>query len=307
MTLQDIIKERIVILDGAMGTEIQGFRLGERDFRGERFREVSGMMSGNNDMLNLTRPGVIREIHRRYLEAGADLITTNTFSSQRISQADYHLEDYAYEMAFEGARIARSMADEFSTEEHPRFVCGSVGPTNKTCSMSSDVSNPAARDLTYDQLYQAYHEQIEAMMEGGIDILLIETIFDTLNAKVAIDAAESVMAAKGKKIPIMLSVTVSDLAGRTLSGQTLQAFLASISSYDIFSVGLNCSFGAAQMKPFLKELAQHAPYYIICTRVTHYYYDLASPLQCPRYTLATLISDKKSVVDRKIHYLCMLE
>ena len=262
MTLQDIIKERIVILDGAMGTEIQGFRLGERDFRGERFREVSGMMSGNNDMLNLTRPGVIREIHRRYLEAGADLITTNTFSSQRISQADYHLEDYAYEMAFEGARIARSMADEFSTEEHPRFVCGSVGPTNKTCSMSSDVSNPAARDLTYDQLYQAYHEQIEAMIEGGIDILLIETIFDTLNAKVAIDAAESVMAAKGKKIPIMLSVTVSDLAGRTLSGQTLQAFLASISSYDIFSVGLNCSFGAAQMKPFLKELAQHAPYYI---------------------------------------------
>ena len=262
MTLQDIIKERIVILDGAMGTEIQGFRLRERDFRGERFREVSGMMSGNNDMLNLTRPGVIREIHRRYLEAGADLITTNTFSSQRISQADYHLEDYAYEMAFEGARIARSMADEFSTEEHPRFVCGSVGPTNKTCSMSSDVSNPAARDLTYDQLYQAYHEQIEAMMEGGIDILLIETIFDTLNAKVAIDAAESVMAAKGKKIPVMLSVTVSDLAGRTLSGQTLQAFLASISSYDIFSVGLNCSFGAAQMKPFLKELAQHAPYYI---------------------------------------------
>ena len=262
MTLQEIIKERIVILDGAMGTEIQGFRLGERDFRGERFREVSGMMSGNNDMLNLTRPGVIREIHRRYLEAGADLITTNTFSSQRISQADYHLEDYAYEMAFEGARIARSMADEFSTEEHPRFVCGSLGPTNKTCSMSSDVSNPAARDLTYDQLYQAYHEQIEAMIEGGIDILLIETIFDTLNAKVAIDAAESVMAAKGKKIPIMLSVTVSDLAGRTLSGQTLQAFLASISSYDIFSVGLNCSFGAAQMKPFLKELAQHAPYYI---------------------------------------------
>ena len=262
MTLQDIIKERIVILDGAMGTEIQGFRLGERDFRGERFREVSGMMSGNNDMLNLTRPGVIREIHRRYLEAGADLITTNTFSSQRISQADYHLEDYAYEMAFEGARIARSMADEFSTEEHPRFVCGSVGPTNKTCSMSSDVSNPAARDLTYDQLYQAYHEQIVAMIEGGIDILLIETIFDTLNAKVAIDAAESVMAAKGKKIPVMLSVTVSDLAGRTLSGQTLQAFLASISSYDIFSVGLNCSFGAAQMKPFLKELAQHAPYYI---------------------------------------------
>ena len=262
MTLKEIIKQRILILDGAMGTEIQQFRLSERDFRGERFRDVKGMMSGNNDMLNLSRPGVIREIHRRYLEAGADLITTNTFSSQRISQADYHLEDFAREMAFEGARIARSMADEFSTPEHPRWVCGSVGPTNKTCSMSSDVSNPAARELTYDQLFAAYHEQMEALVEGGVDAILIETIFDTLNAKVAIDAAQRVMAEKGCQLPIMLSVTVSDLAGRTLSGQTLQAFLASISSYDIFSVGLNCSFGAAQMKPFLKELAQHAPYYI---------------------------------------------
>lgn len=262
MTLKELIKQRILILDGAMGTEIQGFQLQERDFRGERFRQVKGMMSGNNDMLNLTRPGVVREIHRRYLEAGADLITTNTFSSQRISQADYHLEDFAREMAFEGARIARSMADEYATEEHPRWVCGSVGPTNKTCSMSSDVSNPAARELTYDQLFAAYHEQIEALVEGGVDVLLIETIFDTLNAKVAIDAARQVMAEKGRELPLMLSVTVSDLAGRTLSGQTLQAFLASISSYDVFSVGLNCSFGAAQMKPFLKELAQHAPYYI---------------------------------------------
>ena len=262
MTLKELIKQRILILDGAMGTEIQGFQLQERDFRGERFRQVKGMMSGNNDMLNLTRPGVVREIHRRYLEAGADLITTNTFSSQRISQADYHLEDFAREMAFEGARIARSMADEYATEEHPRWVCGSVGPTNKTCSMSSDVSNPAARELTYDQLFAAYHEQIEALVEGGVDVLLIETIFDTLNAKVAIDAAHQVMGEKGRELPLMLSVTVSDLAGRTLSGQTLQAFLASISSYDVFSVGLNCSFGAAQMKPFLKELAQHAPYYI---------------------------------------------
>ena len=262
MTLKELIKQRILILDGAMGTEIQGFQLQERDFRGERFRQVKGMMSGNNDMLNLTRPGVVREIHRRYLEAGADLITTNTFSSQRISQADYHLEDFAREMAFEGARIARSMADEYATEEHPRWVCGSVGPTNKTCSMSSDVSNPAARELTYDQLFVAYHEQIEALVEGGVDVLLIETIFDTLNAKVAIDAARQVMTEKGRELPLMLSVTVSDLAGRTLSGQTLQAFLASISSYDVFSVGLNCSFGAAQMKPFLKELAQHAPYYI---------------------------------------------
>ena len=262
MTLKELIRQRILILDGAMGTEIQQFRLSERDFRGERFRDAGGMMSGNNDMLNLTRPGIIREIHRRYLEAGADLITTNTFSSQRVSQADYHLEDFAREMAFEGARIARSMADEFSTAERPRWVCGSVGPTNKTCSMSSDVSNPAARELTYDQLFAAYREQIEALVEGGVDLLLIETIFDTLNAKAAIDAAHRVMAERQRELPLMLSVTVSDLAGRTLSGQTLQAFLASISSYDIFSVGLNCSFGTAQMKPYLRELAQHAPYYI---------------------------------------------
>ena len=262
ISLQELVKRRILILDGAMGTELQGFHLTERDFRGERFKDVPGMMSGNNDMLNLTRPGVVREVYRRYLEAGADLISTNTFSSQRVSQADYHLEDYAREMAYEGVRLARTLVDEYSTDDHPRFVCGSVGPTNKTCSMSSDVSNPAARELTYDGLFEAYREQIEAMIDGGVDVLLIETIFDTLNAKVAIDVAETVMREKGRELPLMISVTVSDLAGRTLSGQTLQAFLASISSYPIFSVGLNCSFGAAQMKPFLKELAQHAPYYI---------------------------------------------
>ena len=296
MTLKELIKQRILILDGAMGTEIQRFQLQERDFRGERFRQVKGMMSGNNDMLNLTRPGVVREIHRRYLEAGADLITTNTFSSQRISQADYHLEDFAREMAFEGARIARSMADEFSTEEHPRWVCGSVGPTNKTCSMSSDVSNPAARELTYDQLFAAYHEQIEAMVEGGVDVLLIETIFDTLNAKVAIDAAHQVMGEKGRELPLMLSVTVSDLAGRTLSGQTLQAFLASISSYDVFSVGLNCSFGAAQMKPFLKELAQHAPYYISA------YPNAGLPNELGQYdeTVASMSPQVKEFIDERL-------
>ena len=260
--IQDIARERIIILDGAMGTEIQTFGLTERDFRGERFRDVPGMMTGNNDMLNLTRPTVIMDIHRRYLQAGADLITTNTFSSQRISQADYHLQDFCREMAYEGARLARAVADEFSTEEWPRFVCGSVGPTNKTCSMSSDVSNPAARDLTYDELREAYAEEIEALIDGGVDALLVETIFDTLNAKAAIDAARGVMDNKGRELPLMLSVTVSDLAGRMLSGQTLQAFLASISSFDVFSVGLNCSFGATQMKPFLKELAQHAPYYV---------------------------------------------
>ncbi|MCR5470112.1 MAG: methionine synthase [Prevotella sp.] len=260
--LNDIIKQRILILDGAMGTKIQTYGLTEEDFRGDRFVNLEGQMKGNNDMLSLTRPDVIADIHRQYLAAGADIIATNTFSSQRISQADYHLEDKAYEIAFEGARIARRVADEFSTPDKPRFVAGSMGPTNKTCSMSPDVSNPAARDLTYDELLAAYEEQAEALIAGGVDALLIETIFDTLNAKVAIDAVDRVMTKKGVELPIMLSVTVSDLAGRTLSGQTLDAFLASVSTYNIFSVGLNCSFGATQMKPFLRELAKHAPYYI---------------------------------------------
>ena len=245
-----------------MGTKIQTYGLTEEDFRGDRFAHFTGQMKGNNDVLSLTRPDVIADIHRLYLEAGADIIATNTFSSQRISQADYHLENEAYEMAFEGARIARQVADQFSTEEKPRFVAGSMGPTNKTCSMSPDVSDPAKRELTYDELLTAYEEQADALIAGGVDALLIETIFDTLNAKVAIDAATRVMTRRGVELPIMISVTVSDLAGRTLSGQTLDAFLASISTYKIFSVGLNCSFGATQMKPFLRELAKRAPYYI---------------------------------------------
>ena len=260
--LNEIIKERILILDGAMGTKIQTYGLTEEDFRGDRFAHFTGQMKGNNDVLSLTRPDVIADIHRQYLEAGADIIATNTFSSQRISQADYHLEEESYEIALEGARIARKEADKFSTEEKPRFVAGSMGPTNKTCSMSPDVSDPAKRELTYDELLAAYEEQADALIEGGVDALLIETIFDTLNAKVAIDAVSRVMARRGIELPIMLSVTVSDLAGRTLSGQTLDAFLASISTYNIFSVGLNCSFGATQMKPFLRELAKRAPYYI---------------------------------------------
>jgi 5-methyltetrahydrofolate--homocysteine methyltransferase len=260
--LNDIIRERILILDGAMGTKIQTYGLSEEDFRGDRFAHIPGQMKGNNDVLSLTRPDVIADIHRKYLEAGADIIATNTFSSQRISQADYHLEDVAREIALAGARIARKVADEYATPEKPRFVAGSIGPTNKTCSMSPDVSNPAARDMTYDELLLAYMEQMDALVEGGVDALLIETIFDTLNAKVAIDAAMRVMEQRGIELPIMLSVTVSDLAGRTLSGQTLDAFLASIQSYPVFSIGLNCSFGATQMKPFLRELAQKAPYYI---------------------------------------------
>ena len=261
-TLREVIKDRIIILDGAMGTMIQQYGLEEDDFRGYRYRNAEGMMKGNNDMLNLTRPDVIEDIHTKYLMAGADIITTNTFSSQRISQADYGLETFAREMALEGARIARKAADRYSTEEKPRFVAGSVGPTNKTCSMSPDVSNPAARELDYATLYEDYLEQIEALEEGGADAVLIETVFDTLNAKAAIDATMEVERRTGRDLPIMLSITVSDLAGRTLSGQTLDAVLASVSSYPIFSIGLNCSFGADQMKPFIKELAHHAPYYI---------------------------------------------
>ena len=262
MTLRDSIKERILILDGAMGTMIQGYKLTETDFRGNL--ELLQMLNyqGNNDMLNLTRPDIIEDIHRRYLKAGADIISTNTFSAQRISQADYHMEDFSYDIALQGARLARKCADEYSTTNKPRFVAGSIGPTNKTCSMSPDVSDPAKRDLTYDTLFNAYSEQVRAMIKGGIDAILIETIFDTLNAKVAIDASLSEMRKVGIDLPIMLSVTITDLSGRTLSGQTLEAFLASISSYPIFSVGLNCSFGAEQMRPYIKELASKAPYYI---------------------------------------------
>ena len=245
-TMRDLIQERVLILDGAMGTMI-GKVLGK---------------TGNSDRLNLERPEIIIDIHRKYLEAGADIITTNTFNAQRVSQADYHLEDKAREMALIGAQLARQCADEFSTTDKPRFVAGSIGPTNKTCSMSPDVSNPALRELTYDALFDAYLEQTDALLEGGVDALLIETIFDSLNAKVAIDASLTAMKQRGREVPIMLSATVSDLAGRTLSGQTLDAFLASISSYPIFSVGLNCSFGASQMIVYLRQLARKAPYYV---------------------------------------------
>ena len=261
-TIEDVIQNRVLVLDGAMGTMIQDYHLTEKDFRGEQFLNVKGQLKGNNDVLNISCPDIIRAIHCRYLEAGADIIETNTFSSQRVSQADYHLENEARNMAFAGARIARKAADDYATEEWPRFVAGAVGPTNKTCSMSPDVSNPAFRDLTYDELLADYIEQIDGLVQGGVDAILIETIFDSLNAKCAIDAAQQVMQERGVHLPIMLSVTISDLAGRTLSGQTLDAFLGSVSSYEIFSIGLNCSFGARQMKPYLKALSRKAPYYI---------------------------------------------
>ena len=246
--LDEIINDRVLILDGAMGTML-GAVLGK---------------VGNSDELNLTRPEIVCDIYRKYLEAGADIISTNTFNGQRISQADYNLQNKAWEMCYRAAKMAREEADKYSTEEKPRFVAGSMGPTNKTLSMSPDVSNPAMRDITYDELLEAYMEQADALMEGGVDAVLIETIFDSLNAKCAIDACMRVMEKRQQLLPIMVSVTVSDLAGRTLSGQTLEAFLASVSTYPIFSIGLNCSFGATQMKPFIRELAQKAPYYISC-------------------------------------------
>ena len=263
-TLKQIINERVLILDGAMGTMIQRYNLSEQDFRGERFAGIPGQMKGNNDLLCLTRPDVIKDIHRKYLEAGADIIETNTFNAQRISMADYHMQDLCREINLAAARLARELADEYTakTPRKPRFVAGSVGPTNKTCSMSPDVNNPALRALTYDELATAYQEQMEALLEGGVDALLIETIFDSLNAKAAIYAAETAMKKIGREVPLMLSVTVSDIAGRTLSGQTLDAFLASVQYAPIFSIGLNCSFGAKQLKPFLEGLAARAPYYI---------------------------------------------
>ena len=263
-TIQEQINERILVLDGAMGTLIQQYGLTEEDFRGERFSEVPGMLKGCNDVLCLTRPDVIADIHRKYLDAGADIIETNTFNATRVSMADYHLEAYCTEINREAARLARRLADEYTAKnpEKPRWVAGSVGPTNKTCSMSPDVNNPAYRALTFDELAEAYMEQMTALLEEGVDTILIETIFDTLNAKAAIYAANRAMEQCGRKVPLMLSVTVSDTGGRTLSGQTLDAFLASVQHADIFSIGLNCSFGAKQLKPFLEQLARRAPYYI---------------------------------------------
>ena len=262
--LERLVNERVLVLDGAMGTMIQRYGLTEADFRGERFKDIPGQMKGNNDLLCLSRPDVIEEIHRKYLEAGADIIETNTFNATAVSMADYHVQKFCREINLAAAKLARKLADEYTlmNPAKPRFVAGSVGPTNKTCSMSPDVNNPAFRALTFDGLKDAYCEQMEALLEGGVDALLIETIFDTLNAKAAIAAAEQSMEKLGRKVPLMLSVTVSDMAGRTLSGQTLEAFLASVQHAPIFSIGLNCSFGARQLKSFLEVLAKRAPYYI---------------------------------------------
>ncbi len=262
MRLEDILKEKILVLDGAMGTMIQRFHLQEDDFRGELLASHPVLLKGNNDLLVLTRPQVIEAIHEKYLVAGADIIETNTFNSNKVSQSDYKTEHLCREMNAAAVRIARRLADKYSSPAKPRFVVGSVGPTSRTCSISPDVENPAYRNLTFDELAQAYIEQMEVLITEGVDALLIETIFDTLNAKAAIYAAEQAMEQIGRQVPIMLSMTVADAAGRTLSGQTVEAFVASVVRGNILSVGLNCSFGASQMKPFIKRLADIAPCYI---------------------------------------------
>lgn len=266
MKIEEILADRILILDGAMGTMIQQYKLTEADFRGERFKDSQRLLKGNNDLLSLTRPDVIGQIHREYLQAGADIIETNTFSANGISLQDYGMSHLAAEINLAAATLAREAADEFTriTPHKPRFVAGSIGPTNKTASMSPRVEDPMYRDATFDDFRAAYKEQILALTEGGVDLLLIETIFDTLNAKAAIFAAEEVAAQTGKRTPLILSVTLSDQTGRTLSGQTLGAFVASVSHANLLAMSINCSLGAAQLKPYVKELGRIAPYYI-CT------------------------------------------
>lgn len=263
-TFLKLLSERILILDGGMGTMIQGFKLTEKDYRGERFADFGTDLRGNNDLLCITRPDVIKSIHRQYLDAGADIFATNTFNANAISMADYDMQSYVREMNLAAGKLGREVADTFMAEHPERtvFVAGSVGPTNKTASMSPDVSNPAFRAVTYKDVYNAYREQVDALVDGGVDIILFETTFDTLNVKAGLEAAETVLKEKGKDLPIMLSLTLAAQGGRTLSGQTLAAVLASIQHTHIVSIGLNCSFGAADMKPYLEELAKHAPYYI---------------------------------------------
>ena len=247
--LNDALQERILLLDGGFGTMVQRYGLSEADYRGERFRELPGQLRGCNDLLNLTRPDIIREIHTRYLQAGADLITTNSFNANAISLTDYGISDLAREIARAAASIARAAADEYTQRNpsKPRFVAGSMGPTNRTASMSADVSDPAAREVTFSQLAEAYGEQARGLVEGGADVLLIETVFDTLNAKAALYAVDRLGEELGRQLPVMVSGTLADASGRTLSGQTVEAFWVSVSHARLLSVGLNCAYGARQM------------------------------------------------------------
>lgn len=270
-TLLQVIQNRILILDGAMGTMIQRYKLDEEDFRTPELANHPKSLKGNNDLLSLSRPDIIRQIHREYLEAGADIIETNTFSGTTIAQADYELSHLAYAINFESAKLAREVADEFSAKEpnKPRFVAGAIGPTNRTASLSPDVNDPGYRAITFDQLAEAYAEQVNGLLDGGSDIILVETIFDTLNAKAALYAIQEVyekrnipLDPKDGGIPIMISGTITDASGRTLSGQTTEAFLISVSHVPLLSVGLNCALGAKELRPYLKVLAQNAPFYV---------------------------------------------
>jgi len=265
-SLEVLLQERILVLDGAMGTMIQRYQLTEDDFRGERFREHPKDLKGNNDLLSLTRPDIISKIHEEYLEAGADIIETNTFSGTSIAQADYELEGIIYDLNYQSARIARDAADVFTAKDpsQPRFVAGSLGPTNRTASISPDVNNPGFRAIGFDQLSEAYIEQAKGLIDGGVDILLVETVFDTLNAKAALFGIQELMDSLGKWLPIMVSGTITDASGRTLSGQTTEAFLISIAHIPLLSVGLNCALGAKELRPYLQIMAEKASAFVSC-------------------------------------------
>ena len=262
--IREILEERILVLDGAMGTMLQRYKFQEKDFRGERFKDWEHSLQGNNDLLSLTQPDAIAEVHRKYFAAGADIVETNTFSGTTIAMADYHMEDLVYELNYESAKIARKVADEFTNKEpdKPRFVAGSMGPTNKTASMSPDVNDPGFRAISFDELRVAYKQQAEALLDGGAHILLVETIFDTLNAKAALFAIEEIKEERGIDVPIMVSGTITDASGRTLSGQTAEAFLISISHIPMLSIGFNCALGASQLVPHLEVIARKSNHFI---------------------------------------------
>ncbi|MDO6739105.1 homocysteine S-methyltransferase family protein [Wenyingzhuangia sp. 2_MG-2023] len=260
--IREEIKKRILVLDGAMGTMIQQYKFTEEDYRGEQFKDWHVSVKGNNDMLSITQPTAIKEIHAKYFEAGADIAETNTFSSTTIAMADYEMENYVYQLNYESAKIAKEVADEFTAKEphKPRFVAGSIGPTNRTLSMSPDVNDPGFRAVTFDELRIAYKQQTEALLDGGVDVLLVETVFDTLNAKAALFAIEEVKAERGIDVPVMLSGTITDASGRTLSGQTAEAFLISVSHIPLLTVGLNCALGADALVPHLEAISSNTEY-----------------------------------------------
>lgn len=262
--LYEALNKRILVLDGAMGTMLQRYKFEEEDYRGERFKDWKSPVKGNNDLLSLTQPHAIEAVHKKYLEAGADIIETNTFSATTIAMADYHMEELVYDLNYESAKIARKVCDEFTAlnPEKPRFVAGSIGPTNKTASLSPDVNDPGYRAITFDELRIAYKQQCEALLDGGADLLLVETIFDTLNAKAALFAIDEIQEERNIKIPIMVSGTITDASGRTLSGQTAEAFLVSVSHLNLLSVGFNCALGAKQLTPYLETISNQSEFFV---------------------------------------------